>query len=186
MEKCHNNNEKEIDSFAKMEEGMSKTVENLAAAFAGESQANRRYLAYAKQAEKEGFSQIAKLFRAVAAAETVHAHNHLRTLGGINATDQNLKAAIEGENYEVNVMYPDFMGVAEAEGEKKALNSFAWAWEVEKEHEVMFQQALANLGKEAGELEIWVCPVCGHTHIGKRPEKCPICNTPGERFESIA
>jgi rubrerythrin len=164
---------------------MSKTVENLKAAFAGESQANRRYLAFATAAEKEGYSQIAKLFRAVAAAETVHAHNHLRLLGEINATADNLKAAQAGENYEVTTMYPEFMGVAETEGEKKALNSFKWAWEVEKEHEELFKQTLANLGGEFQNLEIWVCPVCGSTHVGVRPEKCPVCGTPGERFQKI-
>lgn len=164
---------------------MSKTAENLKAAFAGESQANRRYLAYAKQADKEGYPQVARLFRAVAAAETVHAHNHLRQMGGINATADNLKAAKEGENYEIVSMYPEFIAIAEEEGEKKPLNSFRWAWEVEKEHEVLFTKALEMLGAEAGELEIWVCPVCGSTHIGARPDKCPVCGTPGERFELI-
>jgi rubrerythrin len=165
---------------------MSKTVEDLKAAFAGESQANRRYLAYAKEADKEGMPQVAKLFRAVAAAETVHAHNHLRALGGIHATDENLKDAIAGEHYEVNNMYPEFIADAEAEGEKKALTSFNWAWEVEKGHEVLFQKTLEALGSEAADLEIWVCPVCGHTHVGPRLEKCPVCGTPGARFELIA
>jgi rubrerythrin len=164
---------------------MSKVKEDLKDAFAGESQANRRYLAFAKQAEKEGFAQIAKLFRAVAAAETVHAHNHLRILGEINGTADNLKAAAGGENYEIVAMYPEFIADAEAEGEKKALNSFKWAWEVEKQHEVLFQEALATLGSEAQDLDIWVCPVCGSTHVGQRPEKCPVCGTPGERFEKI-
>lgn len=162
-----------------------KTNENLKAAFAGESQANRRYLAYAKQADKDGFPQVAQLFRAVAAAETVHAHNHLRVLGGVGSTADNLKDAMAGENYENTTMYPPFIEEAEAEGQKKAANSFRWACEVEKEHEALFQQALAALGPEAGELEIWVCPVCGHTHIGKREDKCPVCGTPGERFEQI-
>jgi rubrerythrin len=164
---------------------MSKTGEDLKAAFAGESQANRRYLAFAKQAEKDGNTMVAKLFRAVAAAETVHAHNHLRAMGGVGTTEENLKAAMAGENYEVNTMYPDFIADAEKEGDKKAGTSFKWAWEVEKEHEQLFKQALAKLGEAAGELEIWVCPVCGHTHIGKPPEKCPICNTVGTRFEKI-
>jgi rubrerythrin len=164
---------------------MSKTNDDLKSAFAGESQANRRYLAFAKAAEKEGYSQIAKLFRAVAAAETVHAHNHLRILGEIKGTADNLKASQEGEHHEIVSMYPEFIADAEAEGEKKALNSFKWAWEVEKEHEVLFQEALANLGAEAQDLEIWVCPVCGSTHVGQRPEKCPVCGTPGERFEKI-
>ena len=164
---------------------MSNTVENLKAAFAGESQANRKYLVFAKQAEKDGYPQIAKLFRAVAAAETVHAHNHFRILGGVGSTEENLKAGIAGESYEITSMYPEFIAEAEAAGEKKALNSFKWAWEVEKEHEQIFQQVLANMGADIGGLDIWVCPVCGSTHIGVRPEKCPVCGTPGERFERI-
>ena len=164
---------------------MSKTVEDLKAAFAGESQANRRYLAYAKQAEKEGHAHIARLFRAVAAAETVHAHNHFKIMGGINSTEENLKSAMGGENYEVTTMYPDFIADAETEGEKKALNSFKWAWEVEKEHEVLFKNALETMGDSIGDLEIWVCPVCGHTHLGVPPDRCPVCNTPGDRFEKI-
>ncbi len=164
---------------------MSQTTENLQEAFAGESQANRRYLAFAKAAEKEGHTQIARLFRAVAAAETVHAHNHLRLLGEVNDTASNLKAAQTGENYEVTSMYPEFIREAETEGEKKALTSFKWAWEVEKEHEILFQQALENLGGAAQDLEIWVCPMCGSTHVGVRPDKCPVCGAPGERFEKI-
>ena len=164
---------------------MPKTNENLKAAFAGESQANRRYLAFAKQAEKEGYPQIARLFRAAAAAETVHAHNHLRAMGGIGGTAENLKAAISGENYEVVKMYPEFIIDAEGENEKKALTFFRWAWEVEKEHEQLFREALEMFGAGWKEVEIWVCPVCGHTHIGPRPEKCPVCSTPGERFELV-
>lgn len=164
---------------------MSKTEDDLKAAFSGESQANRRYLAYSKQAEKDGYPQIAKLFRAVAAAETVHAHNHFGKLGGINSTEENLKAAISGENYEVTTMYPEFIANAEAEGDKRAQTIFRWAWEVEKQHEEYFQKALETLGTEAKDVEIYVCPVCGSTHIGVRPEKCPICGTPGSRFEVI-
>jgi rubrerythrin len=161
------------------------TNENLQAAFAGESQANRRYLAYAQQADKEGLPMIARLFRAVAAAETVHALNHLKALGAVGSTEENLKEGMAGENYEVVSMYPPFIETAESEGQRRAASSFRWAWEVEKEHEILFQQALAALGQEAGELEIWVCPVCGHTHIGSREERCPVCGTPGERFEQI-
>ena len=164
---------------------MSKTGEDLKAAFAGESQANRRYLAFAKQAEKDGYAMVAKLFRAVAAAETVHAHNHLRVMGEIGTTEENLKAAAAGENYEIVSMYPEFIADAEKEGDKKAATSFKWAWEVEKAHEQLFKQALAQLGSAAGDLQIWVCPVCGNTVIGTVPEKCPVCNTPGARFEKI-
>lgn len=164
---------------------MSKTMENLQAAFAGESQANRKYLAFARQAEKDGYPQIARLFRAIAAAETVHAHNHFRILGGVGTTQENLKSGIAGESYEIESMYPEFIAEAEAAGEKKALNSFKWAWEVEKQHEQIFQQVLANMGADLDGLDIWICPVCGSTHIGVRPEKCPVCGTPGERFERI-
>jgi rubrerythrin len=167
------------------ENAMSKTIDDLKAAFAGESQANRRYLAFAKKAEDEGLPQIAKLFRAVAAAETVHAHNHLRILGEIKSTAENLEAAKGGENYEVDSMYPEFMQDAEQEGEKKALTSFKWAWEVEKEHAVFYQEAIDALksGQSLPEGDYYICPVCGHTHRGTPPDKCPVCGTPGKRFE---
>ena len=110
---------------------MTKTIDDLKAAFAGESQANRRYLAFAKKADADGLTQVAKLFRAVAAAETVHANNHLRAMDGVGATNENLKTAIGGENYEVVTMYPDFITDAESESVKRALTSFKWAWEVE-------------------------------------------------------
>jgi len=164
---------------------MSKTDDDLRAAFAGESQANRRYLAFAKQAEKDGHPMVAKLFRAVAAAETIHAHSHLRVMGGVGSTEDNLKAAMAGENYEVVSMYPEFIADAEKDGDAKAGKSFKWAWEVEKGHELLFKQALEQLGAAAGELEIWVCPICGFTHVGTPPEKCPVCGTLGSRFEKI-
>jgi len=173
------------DYIVYQEVNMSKTEDDLKAAFAGESQANRRYLAFAKQAEKEGNPNIARLFRAIAAAETVHAHNLFGRLGGINSTAENLKAAIAGENYEVTTMYPEFIADAEMEGEKKTQTIMKWAWEVEKQHEEYFRQALKILGAESKEVEIYVCPVCGGTYIGERPEKCPICGTPGSRFELI-
>jgi len=115
---------------------MGKTLDNLKAAFAGESQANRRYLAFAKKADEEGHAQVAKLFRAAAAAETVHAHNHLRAMDGVHGTAKNLEEAISGESHEVLNMYPAMISAAEAEGDKKALASFKWAWEVEKIHDV--------------------------------------------------
>ncbi len=164
---------------------MTKTDEDLKAAFAGESQANRRYLAFAKQAEKDGNKMIAHLFRAVAASETVHALNHLRVMGVVGSIEENLKAGMAGENYEVVTMYPEFIADAEKDGNKKAATSFDWAWDVEKIHEGLFKEALAKLGKEAGDVEIYICPVCGNTHIGKPPEKCPVCGTPGSRFEKI-
>lgn len=167
---------------------MSETIESLKAAFAGESQANRRYLAYAKKADQDGYPQVARLFRAVAAAETVHAHNHLRILGEINTTVENVQAAMAGENYEVVSMYPEFIKYAETEENKKALTSFTWAWEVEKEHEVFYQEALDALqaGHDLPESEAYyICPVCGHTHRGVPPEKCPVCGAPGKKFERV-
>jgi len=165
---------------------MSKTIDDLKAAFAGESQANRKYLAFAQKADEEGYHQVAKLFRAAAHAETTHALNHLRALGEVKSTAENLKAAIGGENYEVTSMYPDFIKDAEAEGEKRALTSFRWAWEVEKVHEDLYRHALESLSKEAAQVDYYVCPVCGFVHIGSAPERCPVCNTPGTRFELIA
>jgi rubrerythrin len=164
---------------------MSKTVDDLKAAFAGESQANRRYLAYAKKADAEGLSQVAKLFRAAAAAETVHALAHFRAMDGAGATVDNLKAAIGGENYEWVTMYPEFIKDAESESEKRALNSFKYAWEVEKIHEQLYRKALTALETQQAlpEVEYYVCPVCGNTHEGPLEGKCPICGTPGSRFE---
>lgn len=164
---------------------MSKTTDNLKAAFAGESQANRKYLAFAKKAEEEGYLAAARLFRVAAHAETIHAHNHLRVLSGVKSTAENLQVAIEGENYEHTFMYPDFISEAETEGEKRAITSFRWASDVEKIHENLFKETLANLSKETKTLEYYVCPICGYVHIGGIPDKCPVCNTPGDRFEKI-
>ena len=165
---------------------MTKTQENLSAAFAGESQANRKYLAFAKQAEADGFPQVAKLFRAVAAAETVHALSHLRVLGEVKTTAENLQAAISGENYEHVSMYPAFIEEAEAAGEKRAVGTFNRAMAVEVEHEALYRGALENLGSDQGDLDYYVCPVCGSTHYGKPPEKCPVCGTLGSKFERIS
>jgi len=164
---------------------MSKTIEDLKAAFAGESQANRKYLAFAAKAEQDGYSQVSKLFRAVAAAETIHAHAHLRALGEIKSTNENLQAAIEGENYEVTSMYPEFIADAQKEDMKRALTSFTWAWEVEKLHEQLYRKALENLDKSTGDVDYYVCPICGFTHEGPFEGRCPICNAPGERFQRI-
>jgi rubrerythrin len=169
-------------------EGIVKTTEDLQAAFAGESQANRKYLAWAKQADREGHASIARLFRAVAAAETVHAHNHLRTLGDINSTEENLKAAIEGEHYEVVTMYPDFLSDAKAEEHKGAARSFQWAWEVEQFHEKLYGAALEAFqkGETADGATYWVCGTCGHTHVGDAPpERCPVCKSKATAYSKI-
>jgi rubrerythrin len=161
------------------------TSDNLKAAFAGESQANRKYTAFARKADEEGFHQAARLFRAAAAAETVHALNHFKADNGVQATAENLKEAIKGENFEVVSMYPPYIAEAEREGDKKALNSFRWAWEVEKIHEALYRKALETLEKPAEEFDYYVCPVCGYTHERNAPDKCPVCGAPGKKFEKI-
>ncbi len=166
---------------------MSKSLDNLKTAFAGESQANRRYLAFAKKADAEGFPQVARLFRAAAAAETVHAHNHLRAMDGINSTAENLDVAIAGENYEVVTMYPTMLAKAVEENEKRAMKTFGDALEVEKVHEALYRKAreLVAKGKDCPETTYYICPVCGFTHEGPLEGRCPVCNTLGEKFEKI-
>lgn len=165
------------------------TLDNLKAAFAGESQANRKYLAFAAKAEADGWPQIAKLFRAAAAAETVHAHAHLRAMGGIGDMKANLEAAIAGESYEYREMYPKFLEEAEAEGgNKAAVNSFRYANAVEKTHFDLYSKALAafEAGGDLAPDAIWVCDVCGHTVVGAPPDKCPVCGAVRSRFKEIA
>ncbi|MCC6146057.1 MAG: rubrerythrin family protein [Anaerolineaceae bacterium] len=166
---------------------MSKTTEDLLAAFAGEAQANRKYTAFAKKAEIDGHPQIARLFRAAAHAETVHALSHLRVLGGVKTTAENLEAAIAGENYEVVTMYPEFISNAEKEDHKRAINSFSDAMEVEKVHEEMYREALDMLqnGVKFEDFDYYVCPVCGYVHKRSAPEKCPVCGALGSKFEVI-
>lgn len=154
---------------------MSKSEQDLREAFAGESQANRKYLAFAKKADEEGFHQVAKLFRAAAEAETIHAHNHLRALNGIKSTKENLEEAIGGETHEFKNMYPQMIQDAKEEGVKEALQSFGYANQVEKIHAGLYQKALDNLG-ENEEVTYYVCPVCGHTVENNPPGTCPICN----------
>ncbi|MBN2332548.1 MAG: rubrerythrin family protein [Deltaproteobacteria bacterium] len=167
---------------------MGKTMDNLAAAFAGESQANRKYLAFAKKADQEGFGQIAKLFRAAAEAETVHAHGHLRAMGGIKDTKANLQESVVGESHEFKVMYPEFIATAKEEGEKTALKMFEWANEVEEIHHGLYEQAAAAIeaGNDLPSSEIHVCSVCGNTVIGACPDKCSVCGVPGSKFEQIS
>lgn len=163
----------------------SKTKNNLQEAFAGESQANRRYLAFAKKAEQEGFQQAAKLFRAAAEAETVHAHAHLRALGAIKSTKENIQEAIAGETHEFKSMYPAMLATAKTDGQKQAVISFDYANQVEKIHAALYENALANLGKNK-EVDYYVCPVCGNTVEGKAPDICPICDTPGSKFIKVS
>jgi len=151
---------------------MTKTEQNLLEAFAGESQANRRYLAFAKKAETEGYPQIAKLFRAAAEAETVHALAHLRVLGQVKSTAENLKQAIEGETHEFTSMYPAMIDTAKEEGNKAAKFSFSYANQVEKVHADLYQKALDNM-EALEETDYYVCSVCGYTCEKEPPEKCP-------------
>lgn len=166
---------------------MTKSEEGLKTAFAGESQANRKYLAFAKQAEKDGFPGVAHLFRAAAAAETVHAHNHLRTLGGIKSTKENLKEAIGGEFHEFTSMYPEFIKEAKKEKNTAAERTFNYANEVEKIHHELYKEALEAIesGKDLKETEIYVCPVCGYTHEGEPPETCPVCGAKKQVFNKV-
>ena len=166
---------------------MSKTESNLAEAFAGESQANRKYLAYGDAAAKEGLSQVAKLFRAVAAAETIHAHAHLRALGGVKKTAENLAAAIAGEKHEFESMYPGFVADAEAEGHHQASVSMKNAMAVEKIHHGLFQGALDAVkgGADLPAASIHVCDVCGHTVVGDAPDRCPVCGAGKARFSEV-
>lgn len=168
---------------------MSKTLEDLQAAFAGESQANRKYTAYAQKAEAEGYPQIARLFRAAAAGETVHAISEFKAKDGVKSTRENLQDAINGENYEVVTMYPGFLKDTEDEGEnRRAISAFRHALAVEKVHEAFYREALALL--EAGEKEeaydYYVCPVCGYVEKRGAPDRCPVCGTPGSKFEVIS
>ena len=165
---------------------MTKSYDDLMAAFAGESQANRKYLAFAKKADEDGYAQVARLFRAAAAAETVHALTHFRTAGEVKSTEENLKAAVAGEHYENSEMYPSFMKDAEAEGDAKALKSFTWANEAEKIHEMLYKEALDTLGKPGETYDYYICPICGFTHARTAPEKCPVCGTLGSKFEKIS
>ena len=152
----------------------SKTENNLLEAFAGESQANRKYLAFADKADAEGHKQIAKLFRAAAAAETVHAHAHLRALGGIKSTKENLQEAIDGETHEFTSMYPQMMEEAGSEGFDSALRSFDLANTVAKVHADLYRAALENFGSNR-DVDYYVCKVCGNTHEGEPDGPCSVC-----------
>ena len=166
---------------------MSGTQDNLQAAFAGESQANRRYLFFAEKAEKDGHPQIARMFRAIAEAETVHARNHLSTMGNIKSTKENLEEAIGGEHYEFTKMYPEFIEQAKSEGVKRAETTFDFANKVEKIHHKLYEKALQALegGQKPEEKSFAVCQVCGYTVEGAAPDKCPICGAPQSRFKQV-
>ncbi len=167
---------------------MSSSVDKLMAAFAGESQANRKYLAFAKKADQEGQKQVARLFRAAAEAETVHALNPLTRAGKIAGTEANLGTAIEGETYEYKQMYPEFMGVAKADKNSEAQWSFNVANKVEEIHAGLYKKALdaVKAGKQLPAVDYYVCQTCGNTVEGSPPGVCPICGMPGSQFKLIA
>lgn len=166
---------------------MSKTLDNLKSAFAGESQANRRYVAFAWKANEEGFPQIAKLFRAAAEAETVHAMNHLKALGEIKSTLSNLEAAVSGETFEFMKMYPEYLQTAEKENYKQAAWSFDVANKVEQVHANLYGKAVQSQKdrKDLQTTDYFVCGVCGNTVEGSPPEICPICGAPRNKFNKV-
>lgn len=166
---------------------MPTTTDNLKTAFAGESQANRKYLAYAKKAEQDGFPNVAKLFRAAAEAETIHALGHFQALGMVGATADNLRDAVSGETYEYEQMYPPMLELAAQEGHK-AKTMFNFAVKAEKVHATLYAKALEAVlaGKDLDAPAVYVCPVCGHVELGHAPEKCPICGVKAERFQQVS
>ncbi len=163
------------------------TEENLKAAFAGQSQAHMRYLIFAEVAEKEGKPNLARLFRAIAYAEQVHATNHYRELGMIRDSGQNLDVAIAGETYEVEEMYPAFIAVADLQKESGAKRAFHFAIEAEKIHAELYRKAkeAAEKGTDIKIGTVYICPVCGHTVVGEPPERCPICGAPREKYKAF-
>jgi len=167
---------------------MSTTLKNLKDAFAGESQANRRYLAFARKAKEEGFKQAAKLFKAAAEAETIHALNHLKTMGETKSTAENLDAAVSGETFEFKKMYPEYVSSAKQEGNKQAAWSFEVASKVEQVHAGLFKKTVEALrgGKKLEAVEYFVCSVCGNTVENVPPEVCPICGAPKKKFYKVA
>ena len=164
---------------------MSKTEDALKEAFAGESQANRKYLAFAAKADQEGFPQAARLFRAAADAETIHAHSHLRALKAVRSTRENLGEAVAGETHEFKSMYPAMIENAKSEGNREAERSFHFANEVEKIHARLYEQLLAGLGNAGEVYAYWVCPVCGYTAQKEAPEVCPVCGAKGKMFRKV-
>lgn len=158
----------------------NKTIKNLMEAFAGESQANRKYLAYSEKAESEGKINAAKLFKAAADAETIHALRHFKVAGNVGTTAENLEDGVNGETFEFETMYPPFVEIAEAEGNKAAVQTFTYAMEAERVHAKLYQEALDNLDSEE-EVFYYLCPVCGNIEKFV-PEKCSICNVTGSKF----
>ncbi|HIJ00611.1 MAG: hypothetical protein PWQ88_818 [Candidatus Methanomethylophilaceae archaeon] len=166
---------------------MGKTKDNLQKAFAGESQANRMYIAFAAKAQQEGFAQVAKLFRAAAESETIHALAHFKAMGAVGDTAENVEKAIKGENYEHTEMYPDFIAQAKEEADKIAERTFTYAMNVEKYHENEFIAAkkAVEAGKDLPEEDLYVCKVCGYVSKGKPPMECPVCGSGPTAFKKV-
>lgn len=160
------------------------TEENLKAAFAGESQANRKYLAYAAKADEEGYPGVAKLFRAAAEAETIHAMSDLKAMGVVKSTAENLKDAIKGETFEFTEMYPGFISEAEAANNTVAKRTFNLANQAEKTHAEYYTKSLEELDKKAN-VDYYICEICGNLHEGSAPEKCSICGAPASKFKNV-
>lgn len=165
---------------------MSNTQDNIKEAFAGESQANQKYRAFAKKAEQEGFPNIARLFRTTAEAERIHAEGHLKALDGISSTSANLQAAINGETYEYTEMYPPMLRQAETDGHKAKL-MFGYAVKAEEVHSQLYKMALEAVqrGGDLTEVNFYLCPVCGYIEMGSPPEACPVCKVKGEKFIQV-
>lgn len=163
------------------------TKENLENAFAGESQAHMKYTIFSSVAEREGMKNIARLFKAVAYAELVHAQNHLKELGKIKSTPENLQEAMDGENYEVDEMYPAFVEISKMQEEKGATRTFNYALNAEKIHSQMYEDArkTAEAGNDIELREVYICPVCGYTHEGEPPDFCPVCGARKESFKEF-
>jgi rubrerythrin len=165
---------------------MKSTLDNLKEAFAGESQANQKYRAFAKKAEQDGFANIARLFRTTAEAERIHAEGHLKAQDGVGTTAENLQAAIAGETFETEEMYPPMLELADVEGHK-AKRMFGYAVEAEAVHAKLYKLALEAVqqGKDLTEVEFYLCPVCGYIEFGKPTADCPVCGTKAEKFTQV-
>lgn len=179
--------EDKSEKEAELVENKDKTTKNLEYALAGEGEANRKYLAFAEIADKEGFPAVARLWRAAAAAEAVHANNHMRVLGMLKSTEENLRSAVSGEQYEFETMYPEFIRTAKEAGKPEAAKSMEYAFKVEQLHHKMFKEDLKELEehKKPELVAYWVCGVCGNTVPKSPPETCPICDSPKSKFFEV-
>ncbi len=171
----------------KPEDLNAMTEESLKAAFAGESQAAEKYMVYSEQAEEEGYPNVARLFRAISFAETRHARNHLRVMKGVGATADNLRAAFEGESFEIDEMYPAYAEIAKLQGNAQASRSIRYAVKAEQDHKRMYAEAHEEVlaGRDVADQSVSVCLVCGHTVIGDLPDKCPVCAAGREYYQTF-